>query len=81
MVVLYLFSSDKEQINESQYIVSRPGLGSDPPFGPDRESGVTPLVILDPKGSLTVHAYLIKTSKIRVRVMSSFIYKCNACYT
>ena len=35
----YKFSSDKEQINESQYIVSRPGPDSDPPFGSDRESG------------------------------------------
>ena len=34
----YKFSSDKEQINESQYIVSRLGLGSDLPFGSDRES-------------------------------------------
>ena len=36
---MYKFSSDKEQINESQYIVSRPVLGSDPPFGSDREPG------------------------------------------
>ena len=35
----YKFSSEKEQVNESQYIVSRPGLGSDPPFGSDRGSG------------------------------------------
>ena len=35
----YKFSSEKEQVNESQYRVSRPGLGSDPPFGSDRESG------------------------------------------
>ena len=34
----YKFSSEKEQVNESQYIVSRPGLSSDPPFGYDRES-------------------------------------------
>ena len=40
----YKFSSDKERINESQYIVSRPGLGSDPPFGSDRESGCDKLV-------------------------------------
>ena len=33
------FSSEKEQVNESQYIVSRPGLGSDLPFGTDREMG------------------------------------------
>ena len=26
-------SSEKEQLNESQYIVSRPGLGSDLPIG------------------------------------------------
>ena len=32
----YKFSSDTEKINESQYIVSRPRLGSDPPFGLDR---------------------------------------------
>ena len=37
----YKFNSEKEQVNESQYIVSRPGLGSDPPFGSDREWGVT----------------------------------------
>ena len=38
----YKFSSEKEQVNESQYsIVSRPGLGSDPPIGSDREWGVT----------------------------------------
>ena len=35
----YKFCSEKEQVNESQYIVSRPGLGSDPPFGSDRGSG------------------------------------------
>ena len=35
----YKFSSDKEQINESQYIVSHPGLSSDSLFGSDRESG------------------------------------------
>ena len=35
----YKFSSDKEQINESQYIVSRPGPDSDSPFGSDRGSG------------------------------------------
>ena len=32
-------SSKKEKITESQYIVSGPGLGSDPPFESDRESG------------------------------------------
>ena len=37
----YKFSSVIEQINESQYIVSRPGLGSNPPFGSDRDLGVT----------------------------------------
>ena len=38
----YKFSSDKKKTGkESQYIVSRPELGSDPPFGLDRESGVT----------------------------------------
>ena len=31
-------TSDKAG-KESQYIVSRPKLGSDPPFGSDRESG------------------------------------------
>ena len=36
---MYKFSSYKEQINESQYIVSHPGPGSNPPFGLDRESG------------------------------------------
>ena len=35
----YKFSFEKEQVNESQYIVSRPGLGSDSPFGSDRGSG------------------------------------------
>ena len=35
----YKFSSEKEKVNESQYIVSRPGLGSDLPFGSDREWG------------------------------------------
>ena len=29
----------KKSGKESQYIVSRPELGSDPPFGSDRESG------------------------------------------
>ena len=38
---MYKFSYEKEQVNESQYIVSRPRLGSDPPFGSDREWGVT----------------------------------------
>ena len=33
----FKFSSEKEQVNKSQYIVSRPGLGSDPPFGSDRD--------------------------------------------
>ena len=37
----YKFSSDKEHFNESQYIVSRPGLSLDPPFGLDRDLGVT----------------------------------------
>ena len=37
----YKFNSDIEQINESQYIVSRPGLCSDPPFWSDRDLGVT----------------------------------------
>ena len=35
------FSSDIEQINESQYIVSHLGLGLDPPFGSDRDPGMT----------------------------------------
>ena len=37
----YKFNYDTEHINESQYIVSRPGLDSDPPFGSDRDPGVT----------------------------------------
>ena len=37
----YKFNSDKEHINESQYIVSHPGLGSDPPFGSNRDPGMT----------------------------------------
>ena len=32
-------SSQKEQLNESQYIVSCPELGLDPPIGSDRDSG------------------------------------------
>ena len=36
----YKFSSDKEQINESQYRVSRPELGLDSLFEPDWESGM-----------------------------------------
>ena len=37
----YKFSSEKEQVNESQYTVYSlaPGLGSDPPIGLDREWG------------------------------------------
>ena len=35
----YKFSSEKEQVNESQYRVSRPKPGSDSPFGSDRELG------------------------------------------
>ena len=36
----YKFSSDKEQVNESQqYLVSHPGLDSNPPFGSDRGWG------------------------------------------
>ena len=36
----YKFSSEKKKTGkESQYIVSRPELGSDPPFKSDRESG------------------------------------------
>ena len=42
----YKFSSEKEQVNESQYVVSRPGLGSDPSFGSDRDRGVTTHIIL-----------------------------------
>ena len=37
----YKFSSEKKKGKESQYIVSRPEPSSDPPFGLDRESGVT----------------------------------------
>ena len=37
----YKFSSEKEQVNESQYIVSRPGRDLDPPIGSDRDRGVT----------------------------------------
>ena len=38
----YKFSSEKEQVNESQqYIVSHPGLGSDPPIGLDRDLGAS----------------------------------------
>ena len=37
----YKFSSEKEQVNESQDIVSHPGLGSDPPIGSDWEWSVT----------------------------------------
>ena len=37
---MYKFSSEKKKTGkESQYIVSRLELGSDPPFGSDRESG------------------------------------------
>ena len=36
----YKFSSNKEQVNESHYIVSRPGLCSDPTFGSDLDPGV-----------------------------------------
>ena len=33
----YKFSSEKEQVNESQqYLVSHPGLSSNPSFGSDR---------------------------------------------
>ena len=35
----YKFSSEKEQVNESKYIVSCPRFGSNPPFGSDRRSG------------------------------------------
>ena len=35
----YKFSFEKKTGKESQYIVSRLELGSDPPFGSDRESG------------------------------------------
>ena len=37
----YKFSSDTEQINDSQYIVSRLELGSDPSFRSDRDPSVT----------------------------------------
>ena len=41
----YKFSSEKKKTGkESQYIVSRPELGSDPPFWTDRESGCDKLV-------------------------------------
>ena len=52
----YKLSSDKEQINESQYIVSRPGLGSDPPFELDRDPGVTISVII---GDISVKISII----------------------
>ena len=35
----YKFGFEKKKDKKSQYIVSRPELGSDPPFGSDRESG------------------------------------------
>ena len=35
----YKFSFEKKTGKESQYIVSHPRLGSDPPFWSDRESG------------------------------------------
>ena len=36
----YLFGLKKKKSGkESQYLVSRPGLGSDPPIGSDRDSG------------------------------------------
>ena len=41
----YKFSFEKEQVNESQWIVSRPGPGSDPPFGSDQYRGMTGLYI------------------------------------
>ena len=37
----YKFSSEKKTGKESQYIVSLLGLGSDSPFGSDRELGRT----------------------------------------
>ena len=39
-----LRKKNKKTGKESQYIVSRPGTGSDPPFGSDRESGCDKLV-------------------------------------
>ena len=41
----YKFSYEKEQVNESQYIVSCPGLGSDPPFRLDRGSGCDTYIV------------------------------------
>ena len=40
----YKFSFEKKTGKESHYIVSRPGTGSDPPFGSDRETGRDKLV-------------------------------------
>ena len=54
----YEFSSDKEQINESQYIVSRPRLGSDPPFELDWDPGVTISVII---GDISVKISVISS--------------------
>ena len=40
----WLFKKKKKTGKESQYMVSRPELGSDPSFGSDRESGRDKLV-------------------------------------
>ena len=42
----------KKTGKESQYIVSRPETGSDPPFGLDRESGCDKLVLVLNQGFL-----------------------------
>ena len=62
VVLLYMYLKKKKKKKtgkESQYIVSRPELGSDPPIGSDRESGcdihALRIVVncgLCPKGSL-----------------------------
>ena len=39
VVLLYMYLKKKKTGKESQYIVSRPELGSDPPIGSVRESG------------------------------------------
>ena len=58
----YKFSSEKKKTGkESQYIVSRPELRSNPPFGSDRESGCDTIIVRDsdlylyiPEGIITI---------------------------
>ena len=58
----------KKTGKESQYIVSRPELGSDPPFGSDRESGCDNDPSQHPKLGAMFHQFRKATKVLHHRV-------------